>query len=66
MSRASMDYCRLRLGLSALNFQRFQYSVITNNIMSCNLYNDSREDVQYCVFIGPALLPTAVMQNKHF
>ena len=53
ISRASDHHCRLRLGLSALNSQRFQYGFISN--MSCDSCNYAREDVR---------LPTAVMQNK--
>ena len=76
ISRASVHHCRLRLGLSALNSQRFQYGFISN--MSCDSCNYAREDVRHYIFFCPAfaaqrqaliegltaLLPTAVMQNK--
>ena len=45
ISRASVHHCRLRLGLSALNSQRFQYGFISN--MSCDSCNYAREDVRH-------------------
>ena len=73
ISRASVHHCRLRLGLSALNSQRFQYGFISN--MSCDSCNYAREDVRHYIFFCPAfaaqrqaliegliaLLPTAVI-----
>ena len=74
ISRASVHHCRLRLGLSVLNSQRFQYGFISN--MSCDSCNNAREDIRHSIFFCPAfatqrqalmedltaLLPTAVMQ----
>ena len=40
ISRASVHHCRLRLGLSALDSQRFQYGFINN--MSCDSCNYAR------------------------
>ena len=52
ISRASVHHCRLRLGLSARNSQRFQYGFISN--MSCDSCNYAREDVRHYIFFCPA------------
>ena len=55
ISRASVHHCRLRLGLSALNSQRFQYGFISN--MSCDFCNNNREDVRHYIFSAQHLPP---------
>ena len=53
ISSASVHHCRLRLGLSALNSQRFQYGFISN--MSCDSCNHAREDVRHYIFFLPSI-----------
>ena len=70
ISRASVHHCRLRLGLSTWNSQRFQYGFISS--MSCDSCNNNREDFFCPAFAAQrqaliegltTLLPTAVMQK---
>ena len=60
ISRATVHHCRLRMGLSALDSQRFQYGFISN--MSCDSCNYAREDVRHLNFFSAQHLPP---KDKH-
>lgn len=60
MRRASVHICRLRLGLSALNFHRFTYNFIPDK--SCPNCNSYCEDTAHVLFHCPAYAaPRAVL-----
>ena len=48
----SANHTRIILGLSALNFQRFQYTFVDN--MSCDKCGARREDAAHLLFYCPA------------
>lgn len=48
LSKASVYHCRLRLGLSALNFHRFTYNFI--DFKSCPKCDFTREDITHFIF----------------
>ena len=52
ISKAAVNHTRIRLGLSAINFQRFQYNVVDN--MSCDECGARREDAAHLLFHCPA------------
>ena len=52
IGKAAINHTRIRLGLSALNFQRFQYNFVDN--MSCDNCGARREDAAHILFHCPA------------
>ena len=52
IGKSAVNHTRIRLGLSALNFQRFQYNFVDN--MSCDKCGVRREDAAHFLFHCPA------------
>ena len=52
IGKAAVNHTRIRLELSALNFQRFQYNF--GNNMSCDKCGARREDAAHLLFHCPA------------
>ena len=52
IDKAAVNHTRIRLGLSALNFQRFQYNFVDN--MSCDKCGARGEDAAHLLFHCPA------------
>ena len=60
---APVHHCRLRLGLSALNFHRFTYNFIEDK--ACPNCNSTREDTSHFLFTCPAYAdPRAVLMEN--
>ena len=60
---AAVHHCRIRLGLSALNFHRFKYNFIDDK--ACPKCNFSREDTSHLLFNCPAYAdPRAVLMEN--